>query len=94
MYLLFPQKANDILAEGTEPDRLAGQFRVFFGQSRHIPNKGVCVKSEDQVRACKVGKKQPMGLDDLAHMHELPEHAGRPGGVAPTTASQAFAAAR
>ena len=74
---LAAQLPDDLLAEGAETDRLGGEFRIRLDHTYHIPDRGVRVKSQQEVRARQLEKVHRMGLNELTHVHQF---AKQPGG--------------
>ncbi|MPL97299.1 hypothetical protein SDC9_43488 [bioreactor metagenome] len=71
--LLAAQGLDDLLTVFPHADARHGEIGVFLGQTGHVPDGGVGVEPEEQVRARQVEEGEGMGLDELPHVHDLPQ---------------------
>ena len=73
-----PSAGDDVLPVLAQPDRLDGQLGVRAVQPDHVAHRRVAVEAQQQVRPGQLEDVHRVRLDDLPHVHQLAQQAGRP----------------
>ncbi len=76
VYSLLAQHLDDLLAELAQHDALHRQFRLLRDQPNDVPLCRIGVEAEKQIRAGQVKEMQRVGLQELAHVHQLAQFLG------------------